>query len=185
MAGSGSICAAAGFAAVVPHHLPKFSAAAATQPGEWRKPWDSMEDRHHLMDLTKPVLDGVEATRQIMAKSPCAILVVTAHPDTQSTKVFEAMGGAGALDVTSTPDLGTDPGSGTMLLAKIETIGKLVGSNSESRAPANKRWHLSPSSLPLQLVAIGASADRLDSTTLGHIPYPRDYAYRPSVNAFF
>jgi len=31
-----------------------------------------------LMDLLMPVMDGVEATRQIMAKTPCAILVVTA-----------------------------------------------------------------------------------------------------------
>src|SRR5688572_23140412 len=52
-----------------------------------------------LMDLILPVLDGVEATRQIIAKTPCTILVVTASPDTQPGKVFEAMS-AGALDVT-------------------------------------------------------------------------------------
>src|SRR5436309_8390432 len=50
-----------------------------------------------LMDLIMPVLDGVEATRQIMAKTPCAVLVVTANQDTQPAKIFEAMG-AGALD---------------------------------------------------------------------------------------
>jgi len=31
-----------------------------------------------LMDLIMPHLDGVQATRQIMASAPCAILVVTA-----------------------------------------------------------------------------------------------------------
>ena len=31
-----------------------------------------------LMDLFMPVMNGVEATRQIMTKSPCAILIVTA-----------------------------------------------------------------------------------------------------------
>ena len=30
-----------------------------------------------LMDLIMPVMDGVEATRQIMTNTPCAILVVT------------------------------------------------------------------------------------------------------------
>jgi two-component system response regulator WspF len=29
------------------------------------------------MDLLMPVMDGVEATRRIMAESPCAIVVVT------------------------------------------------------------------------------------------------------------
>ena len=80
-----------------------------------------------LMDLIMPVMDGVEATRRIMAATPCAILVVTADVDGNSSKVFEAMG-AGALDAVNTPVL-AEPGSldGALpLLAKIETIRKLV-----------------------------------------------------------
>jgi two-component system response regulator WspF len=34
-----------------------------------------------LMDLIMPVMDGVEATRQIMNRSPCPILIVTATLD--------------------------------------------------------------------------------------------------------
>lgn len=30
-----------------------------------------------LMDLLMPIMDGVEATRRIMADSPCAIVIVT------------------------------------------------------------------------------------------------------------
>src|ERR1700722_7256004 len=50
-----------------------------------------------LMDLLMPEMDGVEATRRIMADTPCAILIVTASVLGNSAKVFEAMG-AGALD---------------------------------------------------------------------------------------
>ena len=57
-----------------------------------------------LMDLIMPGMDGVEATRRIMARKPCAIVVVTANVNHQSAKVFEAMG-AGALDAVNTPVL--------------------------------------------------------------------------------
>ena len=56
------------------------------------------------MDLIMPGMDGVEATRRIMARKPCAIVVVTANVTHQSAKVFEAMG-AGALDAVNTPVL--------------------------------------------------------------------------------
>jgi two-component system response regulator WspF len=55
-----------------------------------------------LMDLIMPVMDGVQATAEIMKKSPCAILVVTASVGGNSSKVFEAMG-HGALDAVATP----------------------------------------------------------------------------------
>src|SRR5260370_7925841 len=57
-----------------------------------------------LMDLIMPNMDGVEATRRIMAASPCPIVVVTANVSTTSSKVFEALG-AGALDAVNTPVL--------------------------------------------------------------------------------
>src|ERR1035441_6729786 len=84
-----------------------------------------------LMDLIMPGMDGVEATRRIMARKPCAIVVVTANVTSQSAKVFEAMG-AGALDAVNTPVLErTGAGDGTRaLLAKIETIRRLIGADS-------------------------------------------------------
>ncbi|MCJ7684787.1 MAG: chemotaxis response regulator protein-glutamate methylesterase [Desulfobacteraceae bacterium] len=80
-----------------------------------------------LMDLIMPVMDGVEATRQIMNRSPCPILVVTATMDGNTAKVFEAMG-FGALDATNIPVMGSDPASQQeidALLKKIQMIGKL------------------------------------------------------------
>jgi two-component system response regulator WspF len=45
-----------------------------------------------LMDLMMPRMNGVEATRRIMAQSPCAILVVTADIESHAAHVFAAMG---------------------------------------------------------------------------------------------
>src|ERR1043166_5723059 len=58
-----------------------------------------------LMDLIMPVMDGVEATREIMAKAPCVILIVTSTVLGHASQVFEALG-AGALDAITTPVLG-------------------------------------------------------------------------------
>lgn len=78
-----------------------------------------------LMDLNMPELDGVEATRQIMEQSPCAILVVTGRPQDNVNQVFRALG-AGALDVTATPVLQGKPDGDVELLAKIRTMDKLI-----------------------------------------------------------
>lgn len=112
-----------------------------------------------LMDLMMPVMDGVEAIRRIMKESPCAILVVTASVDSNSAKVFDAMG-AGALDVVATPVLdknGTSE-SAQELLIKIEQIGKLVGT-AWSR-PATTRKKTTPPRVIKRngcMVAIGCS----------------------------
>jgi len=86
-----------------------------------------------LMDLNMPELDGVEATRQIMEQSPCAILVVTGRPQDNVNQVFRALG-AGALDVTATPVLQGKPGGDAELLAKIRTMDKLIRHSGGSQA---------------------------------------------------
>jgi len=80
-----------------------------------------------LMDLLMPVMDGVEATRQIMKHSPCRILIVTASADKNLAKVYEAMG-HGALDAVDTPVLSGADSANTanQLLAKVATIRKLL-----------------------------------------------------------
>ena len=110
-----------------------------------------------LMDLIMPEMDGVEATRQIMAKSPCAILVVTSSVTQNVSLVFQAMG-AGALDAVSTPTVGMDEHATGRdeFLHKIRTIGRLIDANRRNstfkprkagKADKSNNW----------LVVIGAS----------------------------
>jgi len=210
-----------------------------------------------LMDLVMPVMDGVQATREIMSRTPCPILVVTSSIDGNSGRAFDALG-AGALDVVNTPIFQSagateqnDP-----LLSKISLLSKLIGDSGSDTGS----WRASRSNEPRRdcaasLVAIGASAggpaavaeilsnlphdfapsiiliqhvdeqfaigladwlsgksklpvrvaregDRpvsgtvllagtsdhmvfSDSKTIGYTPVPKDYVYRPSVDAFF
>jgi two-component system, chemotaxis family, response regulator WspF len=111
-----------------------------------------------LMDLLMPVMDGVEATRQIMEQSPCAILLVTASVNRFARKVFEAMG-HGALDAINTPILTANASQADYagLLSKIAMIGKLLrksptaqSNTAQSRtaqsntAPPQRSQHRSP-----------------------------------------
>ena len=61
-----------------------------------------------VMDIEMPILDGIEATRQIMAKTPTPILVVTAHHNARDVAVSLRAVEAGALTVAPKP---VGPGS--------------------------------------------------------------------------
>lgn len=89
----------------------------------------SQEDKPDvvLMDLMMPVMDGAQATREIMRTAPCAIIIVTASVDSHVSKVFEALGN-GALDAVATPVMGTenDENGSQEFYKKIERIRKLI-----------------------------------------------------------
>lgn len=110
-----------------------------------------------LMDLIMPVMDGVEATRRIMAETPCAIVIVTVDRQQNVHRVFEAMG-HGALDVVDTPALGAGDAreAAAPLLRKILNIGWLIGEKTPRSRPAPTPTRSSASCK--RLVAIGSSA---------------------------
>lgn len=126
------------------------------------------EDRPDLilMDLIMPVMDGVEATRRIMAATPCAILVVTATVDGNFGRVYDALG-AGALDAVNTPTL-IGPGGAAgaaALLAKIDLLGRITGAGATPPLPASVPTPAETALLPAPpkgtgqwLFAIGCSA---------------------------
>ncbi|MBW4640040.1 MAG: chemotaxis response regulator protein-glutamate methylesterase [Gloeocapsa sp. UFS-A4-WI-NPMV-4B04] len=131
-----------------------------------------------LMDLLMPVMDGVEATRQIMKQSPCAIVIVTANVGQNTAKVFEAMS-CGALDAVNTPILGSqgkpEP-SQAALLGKIATIAKLIGKSTQGSNNKSQTSNLKPqiscdTALP-PLVTIGSSTGgpKALATILSRLP---------------
>lgn len=112
-----------------------------------------------LMDLVMPGMNGAAATREIMASTPTAILVVTASVSGNCGLAFEAMG-AGALDVIETPSLLNDAGRKAFLL-KIAQIAAIISDHQKPpAAPPCRPQTLScsaPGATDL-LVAIGCSA---------------------------
>ncbi len=114
-----------------------------------------------LMDLIMPVMDGVEATRRIMAATPCPILVVTATVSGNAGRVFEALG-AGALDAVNTPVLGLhgDGDGAPGLIAKIEMLARLTAPVAAPLAAARTAppFPRRAGGTRMFLIAIGSSA---------------------------
>jgi two-component system response regulator WspF len=130
-----------------------------------------------LMDLFMPRLDGVEATRQIMAKSPCAIVIATAQVEEHTGKVFEAMG-AGALDAVNIPVFSSNQQleGGRELMAKIETINKLVAPLKQpKRGTPPSRTVPTTGNRAESLIVIGSSAGGPTALTTILAALPADF----------
>ncbi|WPN31244.1 chemotaxis response regulator protein-glutamate methylesterase [Pseudomonas sp. P5_109] len=128
-----------------------------------------------LMDLIMPVMDGVEATRRIMAETPCAIVIVTVDRQQNVHRVFEAMG-HGALDVVDTPALGAGNAqeAAAPLLRKIMNIGWLIGDKGNRPRPAPAPLRNSGSRQ--SLIAIGSSAGGPAALEVLLKGLPRDFS---------
>ena len=134
-----------------------------------------------LMDLIMPVLDGVEATRQIMQRAPCAIVIVTASVAGNLERVYDAMG-HGAIDAVDTPVL---TGAGAVsdadpLIRKIRNVMRLLGKDFASGTfhglqPQPRR---EPTGAMPVLVALGASTGGPPAIAqiLGQLPADLDAA---------
>lgn len=127
-----------------------------------------------LMDLIMPVMNGIQATREIMQNSPCAILLATASVSANASMVFEAMG-AGAVDVVKTPILGdhnTERDS-KLLLQKIATIQNLIaprGHLHKNIAIDNSALNTPSTRKPILAFGSSTGGPAALATILGHFP---------------
>jgi two-component system response regulator WspF len=113
-----------------------------------------------LMDLVMPVMDGVEATRRIMAATPCPILLVTSSVTGNFNLVYQAMG-HGGLDAVNTPTLGPDgkvrDSEGLLArLAKLDQARRLPASKCAA-LPEHVSARDAKAGQDAPLVALGAS----------------------------
>ena len=79
----------------------------------------ALEHQYDLitMDINMPVMDGIEAVRQIMAEKPTAILMVSSLTTENATTTMDALD-AGAIDYIAKP--------GTMNVGKKENYDEIV-----------------------------------------------------------
>ena len=130
-----------------------------------------------LMDLIMPNMGGTEATKTIMDRCPCAILIVTASVSGNISKVFEAMG-HGALDVIAMPVYGrsVDNEGAQKLLHKISMMRRLIGVDTKlGKQPQQLPTVLSGAAssqpgYPLVLMGASTGGPLAISTILKHLP---------------
>ncbi|HEY7329273.1 MAG TPA: chemotaxis response regulator protein-glutamate methylesterase [Gemmataceae bacterium] len=127
-----------------------------------------------LMDLVMPIMDGVEATRRIMAETPCPILLVTSSICGNFDKVYEAMG-HGGLDAVNTPTFDREGkiNDGEGLLARLDSLAK---ANRVAPAPLAPPTVASrPAGQGPALVAVGASTGGPEALARILEAFPADF----------
>jgi two-component system response regulator WspF len=128
-----------------------------------------------LMNLGEPAGRCLDAIARIMAETPCAILIVTRNSETNSSKVFAAMG-RGAIDVVDAP-LRSDSGEADLavLLRKLDTVGTLVSTPRFMPGTDGVGDTASILRLKPRLVAIGASAGGPGALAILLAGIPKDF----------
>lgn len=121
-----------------------------------------------LMDIHMPIMNGLEATRRIMATHPVPVIVVSASWDKEHVeKTFQALE-AGAVAVMEKPAGLKNPLTPTLSTELVRTVKLMAG------MPLVRRWTTTPAPTvppavlpspipytpeksPIRLVAVGAS----------------------------
>jgi two-component system, chemotaxis family, protein-glutamate methylesterase/glutaminase len=108
-----------------------------------------------IMDVNMPVMDGIEATRQIMKQNPTPVLVFSAETDAE--RGFEAME-KGAIEILRKPPIDrlNDPAFHNMFVELIRTVAGKKKAISRKRSVDEPERH-KPRRRAFSLLVIGAS----------------------------
>ena len=79
------------------------------------------------MDIQMPVMDGFQATKEIMISTPTPIVIVSGHVDIRELTVSMQALSAGALSVLAKPAGPTNPNYGVHQKALLDTVKKMAG----------------------------------------------------------
>lgn len=133
-----------------------------------------------VMGISLPILDCVEATRVIMQKNPCAILLVSSDVNADASLVFEAMG-YGAIDVCC---IETSLTSRLIpaFLEKINTVARLLGKITDLIVPKKKEIAVStPVQTRPPLLVIGSSTGGPAALARILSTFPKDSSFSTIV----
>ncbi len=128
------------------------------------------------MDIMMPGLNGVEATRRIMEKSPTAIVVMSSAPQSSTDRLaFDAMQ-AGALAIILKPKIGSEFSSiKNEILTRIRLMSQVKVVKREARASRRVERPIQLPAAPsykIRLIAIGSSTGGPAAlqTIFSHLP---------------
>jgi two-component system, chemotaxis family, protein-glutamate methylesterase/glutaminase len=116
------------------------------------------------MDVQLPAMNGIDASRIIMQKTPCPIvlLVDDATPDRERLS-FESLAAGALATVTKPAANGDDPRRGRELLqtvkamAQVKLVRRWAPERMQRGNPMSAHSHISRPARPLEVVAIGVS----------------------------
>jgi two-component system, chemotaxis family, protein-glutamate methylesterase/glutaminase len=111
------------------------------------------------MDVVMPEMDGLAATRRIMAASPTPIVIVASHNPDDDRWVFRAIE-AGALTVLGKPEGPSSPRYDEQARALVSTVKLIAGVRVAARSQGRRRRVQRPAtdSIPSRRVGILAIA---------------------------
>lgn len=128
-------------------------------------------------DLHMPKMDGVELTREVLARHPLPILVLSVSVQAEQKHNIFQMLEAGALDILAKPRGGLQSDFGVTahdLITKIRILSgvKVIARRRASGDAVAKRPSLAGPALPPRIIGIGASTGGPQALerVLGHLP---------------